>query len=255
MPVNLMSITNHQETLCANLLDLLNCVDSSPITVKQKIRLYRYGICPRLTWSFRVLELPISWIKLVLESKATLFLKKWLRIPQGGNSHLLYLPKKDGGLALPALSTLYKQQQASRHVLLKYSSDISVRTLAAHDSRNAKNKFCPQTLVNRVQSGNTACSKRQLKSCVVHHILEDDSSTRRTHLTSLSVQGRVFCTDCDLTYWAEAVSSLPDREMRFACNAAIDTLPPRSLVQRSGILSVQTLRFPNPNTETHPQQV
>ena len=31
--------------------------------------------------------------------------------------------------------------------------------------------------------------------------------------------------DGDLTYWSEAVSSLPDREMRSACNAAIDTLP------------------------------
>ena len=27
------------------------------------------------------------------------------------------------------------------------------------------------------------------------------------------------------TYWSEAVYSLPDREMRFACNATIDTLP------------------------------
>ena len=31
--------------------------------------------------------------------------------------------------------------------------------------------------------------------------------------------------DCDLSYWSEAVSSLPDREMRFVYNAAIDTLP------------------------------
>ena len=29
--------------------------------------------------------------------------------------------------------------------------------------------------------------------------------------------------DCDLSYWSEAVSSLPDHEMRY--NAAIDTLP------------------------------
>ena len=31
--------------------------------------------------------------------------------------------------------------------------------------------------------------------------------------------------DCDLSYWSEAVSSLPDCEIRFVYNAAIDTLP------------------------------
>lgn len=77
MPVtSIMSTTGHQEVLSAKLLDLPNCVDSSPVTTKQKIRLYRDGVCPRLTWGFRVLELPISWIQHELESKATRFLKK-----------------------------------------------------------------------------------------------------------------------------------------------------------------------------------
>ena len=31
--------------------------------------------------------------------------------------------------------------------------------------------------------------------------------------------------DCDLSYWSEAVSSLPDREMGFVYNTAIDTVP------------------------------
>ena len=141
-----------------------------------------------------------------------------IRIPQGGNSHLLYLPKKDGGLALPALSTgMYSSSTPVTSLCVPWQPMIPgmLRTSSAYKLLSAE-----YSLVY-----STACSKRQLKSCVVHHILEDDSSTCRTHFTSLSVQGRVFRTDCDLTYWAEAVSSLPDREMRFACNAAIDTLP------------------------------
>ena len=39
---------------------------------------------------------------------------------------LLYLPLEDRGLALPALSNLYEQQQASRHVLLRTLRDNSV---------------------------------------------------------------------------------------------------------------------------------
>ena len=76
MPVtSIMPTTGHQEFLSAKLLDLLNRVDSSPITTKQKIRLYKDWVCPRLSWGFRVLELPISWVQRELESKAARSLK------------------------------------------------------------------------------------------------------------------------------------------------------------------------------------
>ena len=69
----------------------------------------------------------------------------------------------------------------------------------------------------------------QLITRVSQHILAEDSAVCREHLTSLRVHGQVFHMDCDLSYWSEAVSSLPDHEMRFnvemTYNAAIDTLP------------------------------
>ena len=73
MPVtSIMSTPGHQESLSAKLLDLLNRVDSSPITIKQKIRLYKDCVCPHLSWGFRALELPISWVQRELESKAAM---------------------------------------------------------------------------------------------------------------------------------------------------------------------------------------
>ena len=97
MPVTkLMLTTSHCESLSGKLQTLLERVDNSPITTKQKVRLYRDGIYPRLAWGFRVLELPITWIERELKSKANKFLKKWMSIPQGGNTKLLYLPKADG---------------------------------------------------------------------------------------------------------------------------------------------------------------
>ena len=48
---------------------------------------------------------------------------------------------------------------------------------------------------------------------------------RKSHLANLPVQGRLFRSNDNLSYWAKAVSSLPDREMKFTYNSAIETLP------------------------------
>ena len=81
------------------------------------------------------------------------------------------------------------------------------------------------SVVSDVQSHNTASTKQQLKTQVSQRILAAGSAVHREHLTSLRVQGQLFRMDNDLSYWSEAISSLPDSEMRFAYNAAIDTLP------------------------------
>ena len=204
----------------------LETVVNSPITTKQNVRLYRDGIWPRLAWGFRVLELPITWIECELESKANKFLKKWKSIPKGGNTKLLYLPEADSGLALPALSTFYKRQQVSRHVLFTSSKDDCVRFLECKErSKATRGSFSPSDVVYSTMSQHPACTKRQLKAHVKKAISDMDDSSRKDHLLSLPVQGRLFQKEDNYTYWSEAVSSLPDREMKFAYNAAIDTLP------------------------------
>ena len=145
MPVTKLMLTaTHHEFLSNKLQRLLERVNSSHVTTKQKVKLYKDGICPCLAWGFRVLELPISWIERELESKANRFLKEWMSIPQGGNTQLLYLPKADGSLALPALSTFYKRQQPSRHVLFSTSMDNCVWYLEVkHRPTAPKRNFAP----------------------------------------------------------------------------------------------------------------
>ena len=230
MPVTkLMSTISHRESIATRLESLLDQVDASPVTMKQKLKLYKEGICPRLAWGSRVLELPDSWIKRELEAKTTKYLKKWLSVPQGGTSKLLYLPKEDGGLGLPALSTFYKHQQASRHILFSTSTDDCVRFLEArHSSSAPKEGFSPSRVVQEVQSQHPTCTKAQLKAHAKKTISAADNDSNKSHLLGLRVQGKIFHDDADYTYWAVAVSSLPNREMKFAYNASIDTLPTNS---------------------------
>ena len=68
-------------------------------------------------------------------------------------------------------------------------------------------------------------TKHQLKPHVKRTVSDPDHATHNSHLLGLSVQGKLFQRDDNYSYWSDAVSSRPDREMKFAYNAAIDTLP------------------------------
>ena len=50
---------------------MLQAVDRCPITRRQKLKLYKLGICPRLNWPLTIHEFPISWIERELEAMAT----------------------------------------------------------------------------------------------------------------------------------------------------------------------------------------
>ena len=60
MPHN---VTANKELLTANMNRMLIAVDQCPLTCHQKLRLYKAGICPRLSWLLLIEELPISWIE------------------------------------------------------------------------------------------------------------------------------------------------------------------------------------------------
>ena len=55
---------------------MLNAVDQSPVTRRQKLKLYKQGVCPRLNWLLTIEEFPISLIERNLEAPATRYLKR-----------------------------------------------------------------------------------------------------------------------------------------------------------------------------------
>ena len=116
-------------TLIQKLKDMLEKVDKCPVTRKQKLKLYRAGVCPQLTWLLSLEEFPTSWVQGNMETMATQFLKKWAGLTRSANMSILYLPRKGGGLNLPSMSTLHKCLQVLRQVQLLTSADACVRHL------------------------------------------------------------------------------------------------------------------------------
>ena len=93
---------------------LLKAVDQCPVTRRQKLKLWKLGVCPRLNWLLTIYEFPLSWIERQLEGLVTRHLKKWAGLAKSANPNVLYLPKGKGGLEIPSITSLYKSLQVSR---------------------------------------------------------------------------------------------------------------------------------------------
>ena len=120
----------HKKNLQSKLQMLLQKVDDTAVTRKQKLLLYKAGVCPRLSWDLAMKDLLTSWIYSELEAVATTFLKKWSGLARPANTARLYLPKQEGGLAFPSISLLYKRLKVSQGALLLRSRDRITQQLA-----------------------------------------------------------------------------------------------------------------------------
>ena len=58
------------------LSEMLVAIDSAPVTRQQKMRLYKLGICSRLSWPLLVEEFPTTWLDRELQPLATRYLKR-----------------------------------------------------------------------------------------------------------------------------------------------------------------------------------
>ena len=70
------------------------------------------------------------WVTSSLEATATRFLKRWSGLAKPVNTARLYLPRVDGGLALPSISLLYKRLKVSQATLFLTSRDRVTQAVA-----------------------------------------------------------------------------------------------------------------------------
>ena len=79
-------------TLVDDLKRMLEAVDKAPVTRQQKLRLYKQGICPRVSWPLLVEEFPVTWLERHLQPLTTRFLKRWTGLACCSNTAILFLP-------------------------------------------------------------------------------------------------------------------------------------------------------------------
>lgn len=61
---------------------MLQVVDQCPVSRRQRLKLYKLNISPKLTWLLTITELPITWVARELRVAVTWYLKQvWLSHP------------------------------------------------------------------------------------------------------------------------------------------------------------------------------
>ena len=231
-PIQVPANTNqHRHQLKEKLQMLLQRVDKTAVSRKQKLLLYRAGICPRLNWDLAVLNLPTSWISSSLDAMTTKYLKKWSGLARSANTARLFLPNSEGGLALPSVSLLYKRLKVSQATLLLTSRDrvtqeVVRRVLHREESRIRVN-FKPVHFSRTIMAEDPGAKRKTLAKKAKASVAMNDALARRENAEALPAQGQLLrCSNptADLV-WATAVTRLGSDAMKFALNAATDTLP------------------------------
>ena len=172
---------------------MLKGVDGSPVTRHQKLRLYKLGIFPRLSWALTVEEFPTTWLEHCLQPLVTSYLKRWAGLARSANTSILFLPAKRGGLALPSLTTIHKKQQSSHMAQFLTSQDPGLLR-AAHlriqeEEKAQRVTFKPATLVKQLRAQEPSRSRQALARVAKSLLAEEDADRRFEHLHSLPSQG------------------------------------------------------------------
>jgi hypothetical protein len=238
-PISVPSnIKQHRQQLESKLEMLLERVDKTAVSRKQKLLLYRAGVCPRLNWDLGIVDLPTSWVSSSLEAMATRYLKRWSGLARSANTARLYLPKVEGGLALPSVSLLYRRLKVSQASLLLTSRDRVtqevVRRVMDREESQMRVQFKPVTYSRDTMADDPGVKRQTLAKRVKNNITTDDAIVRREQAEALATQGQML-RDSNLTadfIWATAVSKLGSSVLKFALNSATDTLPHNSNLAR-----------------------
>ena len=177
------------------------------------------------------MEFPISWVQRFPDALVTKYLKQWTGLAKSANTSRLFLPKSEGGLQLPLLSTIFKKLQCVKAASLMLSRDPLVRHLASQktlaEASAVRKSFKPYSQIVEVMKEDPGANRKTITKQVKNAMVEADVQLHLQQCQSLVVQGQTLrqFRDRAASLWAQVVLTLPDHIMRFAMNSVTDTLP------------------------------
>ena len=209
---------------------MMKAVDRTPTTRRQKL-LFSGVVCSHLTWPLLIQEFSATWVEKQLDSITTRYLKRWAGLSKPTNTAILYLPRSLGGLNFPLLSTFHQKLQVSRQCDLLTLRDGCVHSLADHSLQvellSVRKSFKPAVSARDVLVSRPGVNTKLLVKAAKAVVVDDSNSVRLEKQQRLVSQGQLSrCLDVRCArVWSVVVQSLPEEQMKFALNAALDILP------------------------------
>ena len=218
-------------SLKLHLQRMLSAISEAPLTPGQKLRLFKQGVCPGLSWSLLIEQFPISWLKRELQPLATRAFKSWVGLSRPSNTSVLYLRAKRGGLTLPSLVGLYKKMQATWMVQILTSHNPGVHRAGKlqlmEERGKQQQKFRPAVLVDSIISQDPSRSRQALQRTAKSFLRSEEDDERHEQLCQLPAQGVMARAwdDKSPELWVKALQGLPPEPHKFTLCASTDTLP------------------------------
>ena len=134
-PVSIHSTsTQARESLLEKLGSLLEKVDATLVMRQQKLKLFKFGVCPRLSWDLSVSVFSLTWLQTKLQPLTTRYLKRWSGLAKSVDTGQLFLSTANGGLDPPRLTTVYKKLDTAKAASYMCSRDPMVRSRATKET-------------------------------------------------------------------------------------------------------------------------
>ena len=229
-----------RNSLKESLEAMLRAIYAVPVTRNQKLRLYKQGVCPRLTWPLLVESFPISFFKKVIDPLITRYLKKWSGLTRSANTSLLFLSPRKGGLGLPSVMTIYKKQQVCRHIQLQSSRDPAVRAVAQHHLEVQRHKqrevFRPAEVAQQITEQNVSLCHKSISRRAKTLVATEEDELMSSRLQNLPQQGKMMAQfeGSAAALWSKCVGRLPPEPLSFILNATVESLPTNANICKWG---------------------
>ena len=219
----------------------LNNIDSCPVRNEFKVAIYERYFLPSMRFGLTVHELTKSNLAL-LDRKCDISLKKWIGVPKhGANIALVHMKN---GLDIPRASDVYNTSHClaySRTRCLGDSTtnkalDLKLEREGRWNRKNSTAIMCDQ-IHQRSTDNDQSSNWKKLKPKIKESINQDSSEYWKSVVEPLITQGDTakLLNECNMNLtWKSIMYSLPKGVLKFAINAAIDSLPSFTNLYRWG---------------------
>ena len=225
------------ELIREQIVTTLNSIDKVNIRNEYKMRILTLYALPSLKYMLTVHDLHKTHLGL-LDTLLDRYIKKWLGIPrQGANIAVVHAP---GGLDIPTISEIYRSCHCLAYSRSKIKGDQ--RVLHALDQQlTREEKWTRKSSsikdAHEVHLRNEQSNWKNTKKAVKQTLKRESRNKWKHEIEPLLVQGEFMkvleIEKVDLT-WKSIIFNMPQGVLKFAVNAAIDSLPSNKNLYRWG---------------------